>query len=387
VKRTREPDGRQTTNIHPQQIENRQHRIKLDVLTMARSRQNDDHQSRVSSLNIPIQSLDLQDKCLAFPFHQIIIKSSRWSFPSLFFALTLALGLVDSNAWVSPQASFHKHNVHGLKCRDCIRSWALPGMGSLEDQIADMSKPSSIPRPSAPSLIDAASAVTQGSCRLLGVKSIGVDYGLVRTGLASTVGYNPSPIGILTDLNNTQVSQSVIRYARAEQASRIIVGLPLHKNGTVAEQTNITIVFGEELARNVLEQLGPNVPVLWWDERYTSKEAAARAHSRNPHSSLYGTLDADAACIILENYYEDNGEDAQEVELAPEVREQCILRWKVGKQSIDDALRASQDKRNSNVLRRKEAIAQERAMEKEMAENGTDDDSSPKKKKKKKKRR
>lgn len=250
-----------------------------------------------------------------------------------------------------------------------------------------MSKPSSIPRPSAPSLIDAASAVTQGSCRLLGVKSIGVDYGLVRTGLASTVGYNPSPIGILTDLNNTQVSQQVIRYARAEQASRIIVGLPLHKNGTVAEQTNITIVFGEELARNVLEQLGPNVPVLWWDERYTSKEAAARAHSKNPHTSLYGTLDADAACIILENYYEDNGEDAQEVELPPDVREQSILRWKVGKQSIDDALRASQDKRNSNVLRRKEAIAQERMMEKEMAENGQVDDSSPKKKKKKKKRR
>jgi putative transcription antitermination factor YqgF len=358
---------------------------------MARSRRSDDHQSHMSSLDIQIQSQDLQDECLSFPFDQKRIKSLRWSFPSLFFALTLILGLVGSNAWVSPQASFHKHklspHINILRRRDCIRFGAFPGENSLEDQIADMSKPSSIPRPSAPSLIDAASAVTQGSCQLLGVKSIGVDYGLVRTGVAATVGYNPSPIAILSDLNNTQVSQQVIRYARAEQASRIIVGLPLHKNGTVAEQTNITIVFGEELARNVLEQLGPNTPVLWWDERYTSKEAAARAKSRNPHSSLYGTLDADAACIILESYYNDNGQDAEEVELPPDVREECIQRWRAGKQSIDDALQASQDKRDSNMLRRKEVIAQERKMEKEMAENSTFDDSSPKKRKKKKKRR
>jgi putative Holliday junction resolvase len=360
---------------------------------MARSRLNDDHHSHMSSLDIQIESRGLQDECLSFPINQKRIKSSRWNFPtSLFFALTLTLGLVGSNAWVSPQASpLHTRTLsphaHISRHRDCIRAWALPGKGSLEDQIADMSKPSSIPRPSAPSLIDAASAVTQGSCRLLGVKSIGVDYGLVRTGVAATVGYEPQPIAILSDLNNTQVSQQVIRYARAERASRIVVGLPTHKNGTVAEQTNITIVFGEELARNVLEQLGPNVPVLWWDERYTSKMASARAKSIDPYSTLYGTLDADAACIILENYYEDNGEDAQEVELPPDVREQCILRWKVGKQSEDDALQALQDKRNSNILRRKERIAQERKMEQEMAENGTVDDSPSKKKKKKKKRR
>jgi hypothetical protein len=38
-------------------------------------------------------------------------------------------------------------------------------------------------------LIDAAASLTQDSCRLLGMKSVGVDYGLSRTGIAVTVGF------------------------------------------------------------------------------------------------------------------------------------------------------------------------------------------------------
>jgi RNase H-fold protein (predicted Holliday junction resolvase) len=131
-------------------------------------------------------------------------------------------------------------------------------------------------------MLHAAAAVTQESCQLLSIKSVGVDYGLVRTGVAVTVGYDPKPLAILTDLNATRVSQQVVRYCRSEQASRVIVGLPLHKNGTVAEQTNLTLNFSQELAKHVLRELGPGVPVLLWDERYTSKEAAARAHSQDP---------------------------------------------------------------------------------------------------------
>ena len=38
-------------------------------------------------------------------------------------------------------------------------------------------------------LIDAAASLTQESCRMLGTKSLGVDYGLARTGIAVTVGF------------------------------------------------------------------------------------------------------------------------------------------------------------------------------------------------------
>jgi len=58
-----------------------------------------------------------------------------------------------------------------------------------------------------------------------------------------------------------------------------------------------------------------------WDERYTSKEAVARISAeamargeRIPSKSdLGGELDADAACIILEDYYKELGVDAERV--------------------------------------------------------------------------
>ena len=104
-------------------------------------------------------------------------------------------------------------------------------------------------------IMSAAASITKESCKLLGVKSLGVDYGLVRTGVAATVGYDPKPLKILSNLNNTEVSQHVIALCRAEQADQVIVGLPLHKNGTEANQTSITRVFAAELAEHVIRNM------------------------------------------------------------------------------------------------------------------------------------
>lgn len=105
-------------------------------------------------------------------------------------------------------------------------------------------------------IMSAAAAITKESCQLLGVKSVGVDYGLVRTGVAVTIGYDPKPLRILKDLNNTEVSQQVIEICSAEKANQVIVGLPLHKNGTEANQTKITRAFASELANHVIRNLG-----------------------------------------------------------------------------------------------------------------------------------
>lgn len=104
-------------------------------------------------------------------------------------------------------------------------------------------------------IMSAAAAITQESCQLLGVKSLGVDYGLVRTGVAATVGYDPTPLKILSHLNNTEVSKQVVEMCRVEQANQVIVGLPLHKNGTEANQTTITRAFAAELADHVIRNL------------------------------------------------------------------------------------------------------------------------------------
>ena len=270
------------------------------------------------------------------------------------------------------------------------------------------------------SLLDVASSITQESCPLLGIKSLGVDYGLVRTGLAVTVGYQPVPLAILEQPTNStttpsnsssttnnataleqttcwndatqQVCSSVVAYAQTQQVDRIIVGLPLHKNGTVAEQTNLTLAFGSQLVRTALATLGPRVVVHFFDERYTSKEAAARAHSRNPHNTgLYGTLDADAAGIILENYYEDDGVGAHTLELPEDVRRSCLEQFERRQRREDQQRRVVQEEREAKVRRRKEAIAAARALEEERAANqdaaGAGSTGNKAKRKKKKRKR
>lgn len=231
-------------------------------------------------------------------------------------------------------------------------------------------------------VLQAAASITRNNCPLLGVKSVGVDYGLVRTGVAVTVGYNPKPLEILTDLNNTEACDRVVEICRAEQARQVIVGLPLHKNGTEAEQTNLTRIFASELAHKVLYEFGPDCPVYMWDERYTSKEAAARAHSKNPGRFLYGTIDAEAACIILENFYEDSGEGAERVEVTDaalrkyeEIREQ--------QRKEEEALtQAAIEDRASRLQWRKEAMERDRLFESELSE-----DIRKKKKKKRQRKR
>ena len=233
-------------------------------------------------------------------------------------------------------------------------------------------------------VIQAVASMTRDSCPLLGVKSVGVDYGLVRTGVAATVGFNPQPLEILSDLNNTQVCQRVVEICRAEQAKQVVVGLPLHKNGTEAEQTNLTRIFAAELANLVLYELGPDCPVYMWDERYTSKEAAARAYTKNPRQNLYGTLDADAACIILENFYNDNGEGAEQVQVSEEIlKKHEELRWQ--RLQLEEAMaQAALQERNSRLQWRKEAMERDRLLVTDN-ESGTDESSKKKKKRKRKK--
>ncbi|KAI2493948.1 putative ribonuclease [Fragilaria crotonensis] len=235
-------------------------------------------------------------------------------------------------------------------------------------------------------LITAAAAATKEKCPLLGIKSLGVDYGLVRTGIAVTSGYNPEPLHIIEQSNATLLAQTIVQIASSIQGlSQIILGLPLHKNGTEAEQTALTRAFGHGcLAPCILSTLGPTVPLYLWDERYTSKEAAARAHARDPNLPLYGTLDAESACIILETYYNDNGVGAEEIVLTEEER---IPYLKEYERRQEDGLRHRQavlEQRELNMNKRQEAMERAKMLEQEMRAAGTLGESNKSKKKKKK---
>ena len=229
-------------------------------------------------------------------------------------------------------------------------------------------------------VISAAATVTKESSLLLGLRSLGVDYGLARTGLAITIGFAPQQLKIIEEENSTLVVDQIIRYAGLEGASQIILGLPLHKNGTESEQTGVTRIFGDMLARKAYSILG-NVPIILWDERYTSKEAAARAHAQNPNRALRGTLDAEAACIILENYYFDGGKGAEEIRLDEDVKNSCLEEYRQHEMEIKIQKQAILEKRDANLRRRQERMKQSQQMHDVVAPSHA----KLKKKKKKKK--
>mmetsp|Transcript_8631 Transcript_8631/g.19385 ORF Transcript_8631/g.19385 Transcript_8631/m.19385 type:complete len:303 (-) Transcript_8631:258-1166(-) len=226
------------------------------------------------------------------------------------------------------------------------------------------------------------------------LRSIGVDYGLTRTGIAITTGgYRPRPLTILAGLNTKELSNEIVNYLLAEQATNIVLGLPLHKNGTASEQSSITRSFGQLLLQEVRQRCGSNIDIMLWDERYTSKEALARitaeAMARNHRipskSELSGEIDADAACIILEDFYKELGEDSECIMFENAlVAEECgdIYRANMERQ---ESLRVEQmegRKRGRNA--RREMMERVRAEEEE---NGTADVTDGKKKKKKKKKK
>ena len=92
----------------------------------------------------------------------------------------------------------------------------------------------------------------------------GVDYGLACTGITITTGgYNPQLLTILSNYNSnsTELSTSIVDTVKSEQAQWIVLGLPLHKNGTDSEQSSITRDFGQVLLGQVRERCGKKINV------------------------------------------------------------------------------------------------------------------------------
>ena len=239
------------------------------------------------------------------------------------------------------------------------------------------------------------------------LRSIGVDYGLVRTGIAVTTsgGYSPRPLAILTGYvnNSASLSSRILDLALSERASDIVLGLPLHKNGTHSEQSNITRSFGRYLARETRRRCGRHgARVVLYDERYTSKEARSRiaaecmsGNGRVPSKDeLSGTLDADAACIILEQYYRDGGwvhAEVVAVEDGSDEAEECDAAYATSVMMAERARLEMKEERERRSSVRREMIDRDRAAEKEEAALAGEDEengrSSKKKKKKKKKKK
>uniref|UniRef100_A0A7S3E813 YqgF/RNase H-like domain-containing protein n=1 Tax=Rhodosorus marinus TaxID=101924 RepID=A0A7S3E813_9RHOD len=109
----------------------------------------------------------------------------------------------------------------------------------------------------------------------LGKKTLAVDYGLRRVGLALSVGIAPRRLNKIYNRGNLgEVARRISDVARREMVLQVVVGLPLNSKGDEGEQAAATRKFCEYL-RIAL----PEPPIYLWDERFSTQTARNRLMS------------------------------------------------------------------------------------------------------------
>ena len=144
-----------------------------------------------------------------------------------------------------------------------------------------------------------AAAVSPGG---VGTRTVGVDFGLRRVGVAISSGFAPLPLTVLqcTSANSAgfeRVASALATVARGEGATQMVVGMPYNSTGGEGEQAAVTRKFAEVLA----DAVAP-LPVFLWDERFSSAEATMRMNGGRG-AARGEALDAVAAAIILEDFF------------------------------------------------------------------------------------
>jgi len=128
---------------------------------------------------------------------------------------------------------------------------------------------------------------------------IGIDYGRKRTGVAVT---DPLKIvaGNLATVPTHTLLQFIKDYIAREEVERIVVGQPSQLNGQPSENMQYITPFVNRLKKEL-----PDVPVVMYDERFTSTiahQAMIDGGMKKSDRRDKSRVDAIAATIILNDY-------------------------------------------------------------------------------------
>lgn len=128
---------------------------------------------------------------------------------------------------------------------------------------------------------------------------LAIDYGEKRTGLAVT-----DDLQIIASGLTTVETKSLINYLKdyvaSENVERFVVGLPKQLNNTASESEVYIQRFLKELTKTI-----PNVPVVRFDERFTSKMAFQTmidSGLKKKQRQNKALIDEISATLILQSY-------------------------------------------------------------------------------------
>lgn len=130
---------------------------------------------------------------------------------------------------------------------------------------------------------------------------VAFDFGLKRIGVAvgQRVTGTANPVGTIANRTDGPDHARIAAILAEWQPDRLVVGMPLHADGTPGEMSEVVDRFVEDLGRYGL-------PVATIDERHTSQEAGSALRDARQRGSRGRVrrehVDAAAAVLIAERY-------------------------------------------------------------------------------------
>ena len=132
---------------------------------------------------------------------------------------------------------------------------------------------------------------------------IGIDFGRKRTGIAVTDPLKIVANGLTTVPSHTVVD-FLVKYIEKENVEKIVIGLPKQLNGQPSESMQYITPF-----LNRLKKVLPQIPVVMYDERFTSTlahKAMLDGGMKKKDRQNKEIVDTIAATIILNDYLQSN---------------------------------------------------------------------------------
>jgi putative pre-16S rRNA nuclease len=138
---------------------------------------------------------------------------------------------------------------------------------------------------------------------------LSIDFGMKRIGFAigSPLIRIASPLDPVNRKNSKQVIQHIRLLLEEYDISSIVVGYPMHMDGTATFITREVEHFSHRLEK----ALGPDIPVHLVDERLSSFEAQEELRNHHPTGKKQKEIiDSMSAVVILKRYMKTTGIDA-----------------------------------------------------------------------------
>ena len=140
------------------------------------------------------------------------------------------------------------------------------------------------------------------------MKTLGIDHGNVRIGVAVSdeTGSFARPLTILKHVSRAQDAEETRKLCEKEDCGLIVVGVPYDLDGSIGPRARSVLRFVEQL------QSVCAVPVLAWDESFSTKNVIATSIQMNKsRGSRREAMDDKAAAMILQTYLDHQAENCE----------------------------------------------------------------------------